>query len=85
MLAAPSVTTTDVAWNSGKCSVCMDYYRTTVEVSPEWRRYVVRFADLRQEGFGDPLTALRADQVVGFILWPEREFDVWIDDVRFER
>jgi hypothetical protein len=30
------------------------------------------------------LAALRRDQLVGVIFWPDRDFDVWIDDVRFE-
>lgn len=78
------VTTMDVAWNGGICAVCMDYYRTNVELSPDWQRFVVPFSSLAQAGEGDPLTALKKDELVGFILWPVRDFDVWIDDVRFE-
>ncbi|HET9955542.1 MAG TPA: hypothetical protein VFQ61_13605 [Polyangiaceae bacterium] len=80
------VTTMDVAWNGGVCSgTCMDYYRTTISVTRDWQRFVVRFEALAQRGFGDPLTALKRDQLVGFIVWPDRAFDLWLDDVRFER
>jgi len=78
------VTTLDVAWNGGICAVCMDYYRTEVELSTAWQRFVVPFSSLAQIGEGDPLTALKPDELVGFIMWPVRDFDVWIDDVRFE-
>ncbi len=78
------VTTMDVAWNGGICQKCMDYYRTEVKLSHAWRQISVRFADLAQSGIGDPLVPLRRDQLVGFIVWPETDFDIWIDDVRFE-
>lgn len=78
------VTTMDVAWNSSLCRKCMDYYRTKVPVTHDWQRFMLRFSDLKQDGSGDPLVALRRDQLVGVIFWPYRDFDVWIDDVRFE-
>jgi hypothetical protein len=78
------VTTMDVAWNSNGCSVCMDYYRTTIALTPRWQRYEIRFDALAQEGTGDPLVSLRKDQLVGLIVWPARPFDLWIDDARFE-
>lgn len=80
------VTTMDVAYNGGGCRVCMDFYRTTVSLSPRWERFEIRFDELNQLGIGDPLVPLRRDQLVGLILWPPKSgFDIWIDDVRFER
>lgn len=78
------VTTMDVAWNGGICKKCMDYYRTKVPLGHEWRRFMLRFSDLKQDGSGDGPVALRRDQLVGVIFWPARDFDVWIDDLRFE-
>jgi hypothetical protein len=78
------VTTLDVAWNGGVCTTCMDFYRTLVWLTPTWQRLVIRFEDLAQSGTGDPLVPLRRDQLVGFIAWPDRDFDLWLDDVRFE-
>jgi hypothetical protein len=79
------VTTMDVAWNGGICATCMDYYGTTVSLGHAWRRFELRFADLAQSGSGDPLVALRRDELVGLIFWPTEDFDLWLDDVRFER
>jgi hypothetical protein len=31
-----------------------------------------------------PQIAMRRDQLVGLIMWPNHQFDIWIDDVRFE-
>jgi len=82
---AVGVTTMDTAWNGGICSGgCMDYYRATVPLAHEWRRYVIWFRDLAQQGWGSPLLAMRKDQLVGFILSPAQACDIWIDDIRFE-
>lgn len=78
------VTTMDVAWNSNGCTVCMDYYRTTITLTPTWQRFEIPFDSLAQAGVGDPLVELRKDQLVGLIFWPKRPFDLWIDDARFE-
>jgi hypothetical protein len=78
------VTTMDVAWNGGICSKCMDYYRTSISLDHVWKRYDLRFSDLAQTGSGQPQVALRLDKFVGVIVWPQRDFDVWLDDVRFE-
>jgi hypothetical protein len=78
------VTTMDVAWNGGICGPCMDYYRTTVSLGHAWQRFEFRFSELTQSGSGDPLIELRRDQLVGMIVWPEGDFDLWLDDVRFE-
>jgi hypothetical protein len=85
-LEAPvGLTTMDNAWNSGGCTTCMDYYGTTVPLTPTWQRQVIHFSDLVQSGFGVPqVPVMRRDQLVGFIIWPKHQFDVWIDDVRFE-
>jgi hypothetical protein len=78
------VTTVDNAWNSDLCSVCMDYYRTTITLTRQWQRFELPFDALAQEGTGDPITPLRKDQLVGLIFWPARPLDLWLDDVRFE-
>ena len=80
------VTTMDNAWNGGICTAptCMDYYGTKVSLTREWQRYVIPFEDLAQSGVGRPQVPMRKDQMVGFIIWPTQDFDIWIDDVRFE-
>jgi hypothetical protein len=81
------VTTMDTAWNGDVCTTkCMDFHRATVTLTPAWRRVEIRFSDLKQMGWGDPLVAINVNQLVGFILWPSSpfDFDLWIDDIRFE-
>jgi hypothetical protein len=78
------ITTMDNAWNSHLCQVCMDYYRTRVRLTHDWKRFVLPFVSMAQDGHGSPLVPMRKDQMVGFILWPTQQFDIWIDDVRFE-
>jgi len=81
------VTIMETAWNGGgACEAmnnCMDFHRAMVTLTPDWRRIDVRFANLKQQGFGPP-AAFQVTQMVGFILWPTNTFDVWLDDVRLE-
>ncbi len=78
------LTTMDNAWNGNGCTVCMDFYGVTVPLSWNWQRFVVPFDQMAQSGTGSPLVPMRRDQLVGFIVWPRQQFDIWIDDVRFE-
>ena len=78
------ISTMDTAWNGGICKSCMDFYVDPTPLTHEWRRYVVPFSAMAQVGWGNPLVAMRRDQMVGFILWPKQQFDIWIDDIRLE-
>jgi hypothetical protein len=80
------VITTDTAQNGGVCSVCGDYYaiRKRIPLTHTWTRHVVPFSDLAQYGFGVPQVPLNKHKIVSLIIWPEHQFDIWIDDVRFE-
>jgi hypothetical protein len=78
------LTTMDNAWNSKGCTVCMDYYAAKVPLTHDWQRFVVPFDQMAQSGFGNPQVPMRRDQLVGFIIYPRQQFDIWIDDVRFE-
>jgi len=81
------VTIMETAWNGGGACVamnnCMDFHRTMVTLTPEWRRISIQFSTLKQQGFGPP-AMFRVDQLVGFIVWPIDTFDIWVDDVRLE-
>jgi len=78
------ISTMDTAYNSSICSPCNDHYMTKVRLSGNWQRFFVRFDQMAQSGSGNPQVALRKDQLVGFIIYPRQQFDIWIDDVRFE-
>ena len=79
------VATMDTAWNGGICSnYCMDFHGIDVAPGTTWQRFAIRFDNLKQQGWGVPQIALRRDQLVGFVLWPDRKADLWIDDLRFE-
>ena len=78
------LTTMDNAWNSGGCTVCMDFYATEVPLTRHWQRFVIPFDQMAQKGTGIPQVPMRRDQLVGFIIYPRQQFDIWIDDLRFE-
>jgi hypothetical protein len=90
------VTTLDTAWNNGicstsctsvstwvsQCSSCNVPYLYNVSLTRDWQHYVVRFDQMAQAP--PAATPLRRDQLVGFIMWPRQEVDLWIDEIRFE-
>jgi hypothetical protein len=62
------------------------YYGATVELTHSWQRFVVPFSDLVQTTTKLDPTPLRLEALVDFIVWPEQgQFDIWIDDLRFEK
>lgn len=86
------IATMDTAWNSPVCTPtkdnpnasCTDHYMTTFVPTRDWQRFVLRFEDMNQAGTGAPQTDMKRDQFVGLVIWPKQQFDLWIDDVRFE-
>jgi hypothetical protein len=82
------VTTVDTVAGGGVCTVCSDYYairkQDRLPLTRSWTRWVIKFADLKQYGFGVPQVPLNKSKLVSLIIWPEAQFDIWIDDVRFE-
>jgi len=88
------VTTWDTVWNntlcplcstgassSAQCASCNNHYLFNVPLTREWKHYIVRFEDMAQT---PAYTPMRRDQLVGFIIWPRQQVDLWIDDIHFE-
>jgi len=82
------VMTTDTSAGGGVCVAggCGDYYATRqrITLTHTWTRWMVKFSDLAQKGTGVPQVPLRLTNLVSIMIWPERTYDIWIDDVRFE-
>jgi hypothetical protein len=82
------VTTVDTVLGGGVCSVCGDYYAipatARIPLTHSWTRRVIKFSDLAQYGFGVPQVSLNKSKLVSIMIWPQAQFDIWIDDVRFE-
>jgi hypothetical protein len=80
------VMTRDTSLGAGICTFCGDYYRVkdNIPLTRTWTRWVVWFDDMKQSGQGQPQVPLRTDQLVTIMIWPEKTYDIWIDDVRFE-
>jgi hypothetical protein len=86
-LLSVGMSTMDTAWNGSICSPatkCADHYLVKITLTHSWQRFDLRFGDMKQGGWGIPQVSMRRDQMVGFVLWPTQDFDIWIDDVRFE-
>jgi endoglucanase len=72
-----------------KCSDCYNDFGVNFELTDEWTRYTVPFDKLKQEeGWGDPRPPTVGKNELFGLQWqvntPNGDFDVWIDDVRFE-
>jgi hypothetical protein len=82
------VTTVDTVMGGGVCSVCGDYYAIPatkrIPLTHSWTRWVIKFSELAQYGFGVPQVPLDRSKLVSIMIWPQAQFDIWIDDVRFE-
>jgi hypothetical protein len=72
----------------GVCSECDNDFGVTFDLSEDWTRYEVSFADLKQEGgWGAPRPeAVDPAHLFGMkwqVTTPGGEFDVWIDQIAF--
>jgi hypothetical protein len=79
--------TVDTSGGGGTCNPCGDYYRrrgNAILLTHTWTRWEVKFAELSQSGQGFPQGPLKINQLVSIMIWPEKTYDIWIDDVRFE-
>jgi len=79
--------TTDTSGPALICNPCGDYYRvpSAIPLTRSWTRHVIKFKDLAQSGMGAPQTPLKRGQLVSIMIWPQNTYDIWIDDVRFEK
>jgi endoglucanase len=74
--------------DGGACSECHNDFGIDFQVTEEWTRYVVRFADLQQQsGWGEPrpaaIDAARLYSVQWQVATRGARYDLWIDDVTF--
>ena len=70
----------------GSCTHdCYDGHRTTIELSSQWHEERITWAELKQKGFGPPLTFdPRSLLGLEFSSMPaQTPLDYWIDDLRF--
>lgn len=70
------------------CSACYNDFNAEVEVGPQWKRYVLPFRDMRQEGtWGAPRRPHVDVTKLYAIHWESKtsgaDFDFWIDDIAF--
>lgn len=71
----------------GVCSECYNDFGAEVDVTSEWTRYQVAFADLKQlNDWGDPRPDAVDSRALYGVQWQIRRagaFELWIDDVTF--
>lgn len=69
-----------------KCTEgCWDHYQVVRQLTEDWVRHEVRWADLQQGGWGKPVP-FDAEQLIGIVFSPKPEdlpVDAWIDDLEF--
>ncbi len=69
----------------GTCeSDCYNPHVKKVELGSEWASFEVRWAEVRQRGFGKaPLDPSRLNSLAFMVRAEDTPYDVWLDDVRF--
>jgi endoglucanase len=70
------------------CSACYNDFGAEIEVGAQWKRYVLPFRDLHQEGsWGAPRKPHVDPSKLFAIHWESKasgaDFDFWIDDIAF--
>lgn len=70
------------------CSECFNDFGMTIALTEEWQEYRIPFGSMEQmPGWGSPrsdaITHASIFSVQFQVSGPEREFDVWIDDLTF--
>lgn len=65
------------------CDECDDHFGVTLPLTEEWKEYKLLFADLKREGWGDPVDKLHLDELLGvmFLVKANKSVDFWIDDI----
>jgi len=75
----------------GECdetrSQCWDSHKARIALEPCWRRYVLPFADLEQDGWGLDGGELDLDRlyIIGFEIAQGHRYDYWLDELAFYR
>jgi hypothetical protein len=73
--------------NGAVCTTCYNHFNANIELTPDWKEYTIAFEDMRQrQGWGAPRPArLSADKLVNvnFQMGGGKEFDLWVDDLKF--
>jgi hypothetical protein len=69
----------------GFCSACWDHFGRWIVLRQEWQRFVFRWDQLAQSGWGDLWSNVEPGAIYGmhFITRSNASFDVWIDDIAF--
>ena len=77
----------DTAPEGGVCAAdkCNDHFGTDITLTEDWKQYTVKFADLKQVGYGQAFPKFLTNALYGmaFAVGTKVSFDVWIDDLRF--
>jgi hypothetical protein len=72
-------------FEGGSCERdCYNAHVAKIDLTRDWRRYPVHWAELHQRGIGKPaLEPSRLHSVAFLIRAEDTPYDIWIDDVRF--
>jgi hypothetical protein len=63
---------------------CHNPHAAKIELSPEWRSYELRWAELRPRGIDTPPLDTSRLHSVAFLIHPEdTPYDLWLDEVQF--
>ncbi len=71
----------------GACKQCYNDFGADLSLTPEWKKYEIAFADMKQEsGWGEQKSAIEAGRIYQ-VQWQVKEagaeFDIWVDDIQF--
>lgn len=63
-----------------------DRFGVAVELTPEWRYWVIPFAQMKQRGYGAVAECMDLAELIGVSVYYEKgSWDLWLDDLSFYR
>ena len=72
--------------SGGLCMSCNDHFGVDLDITPEWKTFVVPFSSLTQTGVGDPQPGVAVNALLGVeLVLRQATFELFIDDVVFFR
>jgi hypothetical protein len=79
---AASTETTLVDYGGACTSGCNDHYATWIDLGATWTQHTVRFAELRQDGWGTQVP-LALECLLGIEFSSGTDYELYLDDVTF--
>jgi hypothetical protein len=71
--------------DGGVCKSCWNHFGKDIDLTTDWREYIVSFAELKQKpGWGEQFAAITPSKLIAlnWAIGPGKAYDLWVDDIQ---